>query len=157
MRKSIPAVLIVLSLSSFAGALTVLEPGYTVETFTEYYPTSTHSYSMTFDNAGYLYLSHPYDDLICRVERDGTISEFADLGNTTSGVEWTGGTVFGDYIYATSMYSLVRIAPDGATSPFATGFPAASEVAVDTTGAYGGYLYVSTGGQDHIYRVEVEQ
>lgn len=154
MRKSILAVVLILSVPRLAQGLMVLEPGYTIETYAEYSPTTTHTYSMTFDASGNLYLDQPFDDKIWRVLPDGTASQFVSISNTTSGLDWTGGTAYGDFLYVTANTTLQKIAPDGSVSTFAVGFPAASEVAVDVTGNYGGQLYVSTGGQDHIYRVD---
>ena len=137
-----------------AFGLIIHEPGYVGETYAKYSPTTTQTHSMTFDNTGRLYTNQPYDDKIYQILTDGTVNQFASIGDTTSGFEWTGGTSYGDYLYVTANTTLVRIAPDGTSSTFASGFPAASEAAVDRTGNYGGFLYISTGGQDRIYRVD---
>ncbi len=153
MRSLVLTILLVLILCCSGWAVTVLESGYTFEAYASYSGVVAMTYSMVFDDAGNLYLDQPYSDIILRVTPGGTASVFANISNTTSGFDWTGGTAYGDCLYTTSMYNLVRIAADGTISSFASGLPAASEVAVDRTGNYGGYLYVSTGGQDHIYRV----
>ena len=154
MRKSIVIVLLALAVPSLVQALTVLEPGCNLEIYTEYGPSKTHTYSMTFDNAGYLYLSQPYDNEVWRVSPDGAVTYVVGFNNTISGCEWTGSTVYGDFIYVTVMSEVLRVGPDGEASIFARGLPAASEIAVDASGAYGGHLYVTTGGQDHIYSID---
>jgi hypothetical protein len=111
---------------------------------------------MAFDNTGRLYTDQPFDDKVYRVLANGTVDPFANIGNTTSGLEWAGGTSYGDYLYVTANTTLLRIAPDGTSVTFASGLPGASEVAIDRTGDYGGYLYVSTGGTDRIYRVDTD-
>lgn len=154
MRKPILIVLLALAAPSLVQGLTVLEPGYNVEIYTVYGPAKTHTYSMTFDNAGYLHLSQPYDNEMWRVSPEGAVTHAVAFNDTISGCEWTGGTAYGDFVYVTVMHEVLRIGPDGAASIFARGLPAASEIAVDPSGAYGGYLYVTTGGQDHIYSVD---
>jgi hypothetical protein len=138
--------------SSPAWALTVLEPGYTVQSYSSYSGAVSIPYSMVFDNAGNLYVSQPYAGQIVRVSPGGAASPFAGIFN--SGFDWTGGTAYGDYLYTAADDNVVRITPGGTTYPFAVGLPATSEVAVDRTGNYGGHLYVTTGGQDHIYSVD---
>jgi hypothetical protein len=135
-----------------AWALVALEPGYSVQTYAIYSGVESMTYSMAFDSTGNLYLDQPYDSYILCVTPDGTASVFVS-GLFSSGFDWTGGTAYGDYLYTTTQHGVAKIATDGSISDFASGLPAPSEAAVDRTGNYGGYLYISTGGQDHIYRV----
>ena len=153
MKKWVIALLILMSFCGIASGITILEPGYTTQTYAQFAPTTRQTYSMAFDNAGSLYLAQPYDDKIWKVATDGTATQFVDAPSIGSGLEWTGGTAYGDFLYATAHSKLLKVAPDGTYSTFGSGLPAASEVAVDTSGNYAGQLYVSTGGQDHIYSI----
>ncbi len=136
-----------------ACGVTVVEPGYLTEICAKYSDAASITYSMVFDDAANLYLSQPYANSIWRIEPDGTVSPFV-TDHFSSGADWTGGTPYGDYLYSVANSDVVRIAPDGTMSNFAGGLPGAAETAVDRTGNYGGYLYVTTGGSDHIYRVD---
>lgn len=133
--------------------ITILEPGYTTEVMAQYSNAASMAYSMTCDDAGNLYLSQPYANSIWRMKLDGTVGALV-TDNFSSGIEWTGGTAYGDYLYSAANKEVVRIATDGTQSNFAGGLPGCSEIAVDRTGNYGGDLYVTTGGTDRIYRVD---
>ena len=149
--KSSIAIIMLLALCGIASGINVLAPDYTVTKYASF-PATRITYSMTFDDSGNLYLDQPYDSKIWKVAPNGTSSVFANVAS--SGFEWTGGTAYGDYLYTAAGYYVKKYAIDGSSSTFAENLPATSEVAVDRSGNYGGYLYVSTGGQDHLYRVD---
>jgi hypothetical protein len=153
MRKTIVVAVTVLVLCGHAGAVNVLEPGYTVQTYSSYVDSGIGTGSMTFDNAGNLYMVQFGNSKLWRITPNKTAGILASGFDTTSGIEWTGGTGYGNFLYTTSNTTLKKVGTDGSVSSFASGLPGASEAAVDRTGHYGGNLYVSTGSQDHIYSV----
>ena len=151
MRCFISIISILLASCGVSSGLNVLSSDYIVIPYARY-SAARHTYSMVFDDSGNMYLDQPYDSKIWKVASDGTLGVFANVAS--SGFDWTGGTVFGNYLYVAAGNNVKKYAPDGSSSTFATGLPATSEAAVDRTGNYGGDLYISTGGQDHIYRVD---
>jgi hypothetical protein len=109
---------------------------------------------MVFDSSSNLYVTHAVSNSVWRIEPGGAASFFVGLPVHPDGIEWGAGTDFGDYIYVTSGSEVLRVVSDGSRSVFASGFPMGADVVIDRTGNYGGLMYVSTGGQDHIYRVD---
>jgi len=152
------AILSLLALVLPARALEVLEPGCAVQTYAAYPdPGSGHPRNMKFDSNRNLYLVHSYDNCIWRVAPDGSAGPFLSSINTPYGIESTSGTSYGDSLYVVANTEILRAVSNGTTSRFANNFPAGgSALAVDRTGNYGGYLYLTTGGQDHIYRVATD-
>ena len=136
------------------AALTLLESGFTTETFATYSASGIDApYSMTADNNGNLYLTHRSAGSIWRVTPQGQGTQFVTGLDEPRAIEWTGGTSYGNYLYVTCDRDIKKVGLDGTPSNFSyiSGIPTA--MGLDRTGNYGSYLYASTGGQDHTYRV----
>jgi hypothetical protein len=146
------AVVLFLVVSNIANALQLNQPGYTIQQYATYSkPGLDGMKDMTFDDQGNLYAVHYSDSSVWRITPSGNASAFVSGLYQPDGIEWTGQTAFGDYLYVTNGSSLVRVSKSGIKSDFGGSFPTGSDVAVDRTGNYGGNLFVATGGQDHIY------
>jgi hypothetical protein len=141
---------------STVAAVQVLEPGYVVEiyaTFSE--PAIGSSRGMTFDDNGNLYVVQHTDGSVWKVTPDAYASEFVSGLNLPRGIVWTGGTSYGNYLYATNSETIVRIALDGTSTNFANMFDHGSTViAMDKTGNYGGYIYTASSASDRIFQVD---
>ncbi|GAG02528.1 unnamed protein product, partial [marine sediment metagenome] len=93
------------------------------------------------------------DSSLWDIAPDGTATELVTGLNSSQGLDWGGGTGYGDYLYCTSNSNIYEIGLDGSVSVF-TYHWCAGGLAIDITGNYGGYMYTSTGCQDHIYEID---
>jgi len=94
----VAAVFFVSFLTSFAVAVNVLDSNYTSEIFSEY-SVYGRVEDIAFDNNGNLYATNPTSGTIWKVTPDGTAAQFASGLTSPRGIEWTGGTVFGNNLY----------------------------------------------------------
>jgi len=161
MKKVTMYLLVSVLWNSFApawAAVEVLEPGYTVQTYANYSAPGLASPGyMAFDDVGNLYVAHSYSNSIWRVQLDGMAEMLVSGIQTPYGIVWAGGTDYGDYLYVGAYRQIARLEPSGTITKFADGFPlGGGAVTIDRAGDYGGYLYLTTGGQDHIYRVDTD-
>jgi hypothetical protein len=154
------AILVVLTLCGSTPAVEVLEPGYDVETYASYAdPGAGGIFNLVFGDSGNLYVSHKHDKVIYKVKPDGQVSVFAS-GFGTMGIEWVGGTDYGNYLYVADggvpNGQIRKIAADGTVSGFASFGPPRHGLrltAIDRTGNYEGLFYTATASQDHTYSV----
>ena len=140
-------------------ALEVYEPGYTVEIYAVY-PQSVGARGMAWDFSGNLYVTHYPPAAVWRITPDGAAKSFAAVEDPR-GIVWAGLTMFGDYLYAVHSEGfrgdIIRVAPDGTTAHFASlSGDGPTPLALDSTGSYGGLLYVATRGDDRIYRIDTQ-
>ena len=134
-----------------ALALEVLEPGYIVETYAAYAcpEMQVAPSGITFDSYGNLYLTqwedYPSIGGIYRISPDKSAMKWVDGLGTPRKMVWTGGTEYGDYLYVTDATprDLLRIELDGTVSTFCHVGAGPHALALDRTGAYGGYLYLA--------------
>jgi hypothetical protein len=116
--------------------------------------------AMVFDDDGNLYVTQyttqPYGCSIWRITPERAVSKFAGGIDTLRGIEWGGGTAFGNYLFGTLYDEIIRIGLDKTISTFADFSPpkhCPHSIRIDRTGRYGGYLYSGTGCIDHTYKV----
>jgi sugar lactone lactonase YvrE len=98
--------------------ITKISPDGTVSTFATL-PAGSFPISLAFDASGNLYASDSQNFQISKVTPDGTVSVFADLPLNS----FPGGLAFddsGNLCVSVNAASLLKIAPDGTQSPFAT-------------------------------------
>ncbi|MHC4640680.1 MAG: LamG-like jellyroll fold domain-containing protein [Planctomycetota bacterium] len=158
-RKSIlvspTAILVFLTLCGSTLAFEVLEPGYSIEIFAAYSSAGIDRgpHKMVFADNGNLYASHLDDGSIWCITPDGGATKLVGGLNGAQGIDWGGGTNYGNYLYVAANGSIVRVGLDGTTSNFANRYCAGS-LGIDRTGNYGGYMYTTTGCQDHTYRID---
>ena len=161
MAKSAMKVLLVVVFCGSTFGLDIVSSGYSVQTYTTYSESGIGGISdMTFDDEGNLYATHRFDDSIWRTTPAGTASEFVS-GFGVRGIDWGGGTTYGNYLYAPDAGvpngEIRRIDKSGTISTFATfGSPkhGLDLAAIDRTGNYGGLLYTATKSIDHTYSVD---
>ena len=157
---SATAILVVLALCGSTYGVEVLESGYDVETYASYaVPGAGKIFNMIFGDSENLYVSHKHGQVIYKVSPEAQVSVFAS-GFGPMGIEWGGGTDYGNYLYVADggvPYGQIRkIAPDGTVSGFASFGPprhGLGHAAIDRTGNYGGLFYTATASQDHTYSV----
>ena len=156
--KKLVILVAVLSFCNFASGLTVLEPGYTVETYATYSGSNvSEPYCMTFGDNQNLYITQRFNDgRIWRVEPNGIATVFASGLDRPTGIDWGGGTSYGDYLYVvlSDLDAIKKVSTSGTVYNFASGISdAPSPLEIDKTGNYGGKLYTATTGYDKIYKV----
>jgi len=166
MRKqtTIITLLAVVTIAVPASAINILEPGYTVETYATYSTAGVRQPSgMTFDNNGNLYATDRGTGTVWKITPDGTASQWVTSIDDPVGIEWAGGTSYGDYLYVVNYETLgggvIKVAADGTTLPFGSmpyGGHAPGPLGLDRTGNYGGYMFVASTGKDHTYKVDLD-
>ncbi|MEJ2646841.1 MAG: hypothetical protein P8016_00370 [Sedimentisphaerales bacterium] len=155
---SLAAVCILLIFNS-AYAIEVYEPGYTVEILAVY-PQSIATRGLAVDGVGNLYATHYPPGFVWRIAPDGAAREFGAI-EYPRGITWTGGTSFGEYLYVVDFETfrgdIMRLDLSGAVSHFTSlSGDGPTSIALDRTGDYGGLLYVTTRGDDCIYRIDTQ-
>ena len=151
--KTISMIIIISAASVPALALNVLVPGYTVET----YATYTDSVQgppgeMTFDDGGNLYVTQYISETIWRITPSRVAGQFASGLYSVNTIAWGGGTAYGDYLYAGEL-PVYKVDLSGNKTSFASVRCDAS-MDIDRTGNYGGFLYMGTGCNDDIKRID---
>ncbi len=162
MRNASMTILIVLALCGSVWAVEVLEPGYVVQTYATYSePGIGRTGAMTFAGDGNLYATHRANATIWRIAPGGVASEFVNNLIDPIGIEWAGGTSYGNYLYVVEYQTwagaIIRVGLDGTTSTLASlSSPAhaSAPLGLDRTGSYNGHLYFGSTGQDHTFRVD---
>jgi len=149
------AMLVILTPCGATRAIEVLEPDYIVQTYASYRDPGIRQspWDMVFADNGNLYVTHVMDSSIWCITPDGTASEFVSGLAGATGIVWAADTNYGDYLYvAITYFGIVRVGLDGTSHYFASRH-CAGTLGLDRTGNYGGYIYTTTGCQDHTYRV----
>jgi hypothetical protein len=143
---------IIAAVAASAGAVQVLAPGYTVQTYATYTDIAGYPHHMTFDSSGNLYIAQTDSGKIWKVAQGGAASQFASGFVGPYSITWGGGSAFGNYIYVGGA-TITKLALDGTKIPFANHNCLAS-MAIDKRGNYGGYLYIGTGGADDFHKID---
>ena len=137
--------------------LTMLDTNYTVEAFAEYQQESVGGLVryMTADNTGKVYVGHGAATSSIVVASKDNVSVLAAGFNNIQGVEWAGGTSYGDNVYAAEVgtSSIVKVDASGSASTFRTLPEEPLVVALDKTGNYGNQLYAATRNSSRIYSI----
>ena len=134
---------------TFAYGLTVLESGYQVDSFvTLDAPGMGNAKFLSFDDAGNLYVTYDGETNggMVKVTPEKDMSVFVTgLGNL-QGVQWGGGTTFGDNLYAANytQSQISVVALDGQSQSLVTLPARPITLGLDRTGNYGGNLFVGT-------------
>ena len=155
-------IMIVLVGAGSAWAVEVLEPGYNVEIYAHYgKPGIGGSEAMTFGGDGNMYVTHVHSGSIWRINPAGVATEFVTGLSEPEGMEWGGGTPYGDYLYVVEYGGnrVTQVTLDGTVQHFGsmpTGGHVPRPMGLDRTGNYRGHLYVATRGQDHTYEVDFD-
>ena len=140
-----------------AGAITMLNTNYTVEAFAEYQQEAFGGLvrHMTTGDAGTVYIGHGAIPSSIVAATDDNVSILATGFNNIQGVEWTGGTSYGDNVYAAEVgtSSIVKVDTSGNASTFRPLPEQPLVVALDKTGNYGNQLYAATRNSSRIYSI----
>ncbi|MHC4265329.1 MAG: hypothetical protein ACYSUK_05270 [Planctomycetota bacterium] len=154
--KRFIAFLIFACLYNSASALVVLDPNYTAEIYAVYGGSDFgRPWDMTCDPNNNLYISQYGPGVIWKVKPDGSVVKFVTGFNTPRGMNWGGGTSYGDYLCVSSRdgNKVRKITLSGVVLNFASGGNSNSGLEIDRIGNYGGRLYFGTAGSDRLYRV----
>jgi hypothetical protein len=153
MRTFLMTLVIIAAVTVSAGAVDILSPGYTVQTYATYVDSADYPHHMTFDfdSSGNLYVAQPASGTIWRITPGGVASQFASGLIGPYSITWGGGSSFGNYLYVGGG-SITKLALDGTYSLFAN-HNCVSSLAIDKKGNYGGYLYAGTGGADDFHKI----
>ncbi|MHC4266512.1 MAG: hypothetical protein ACYSUK_11365 [Planctomycetota bacterium] len=155
--KRLTAFLIFACLYNSAFGLVVLDPNYTAEIYAVYKSSQAEKpMKMTFDDEGNMYITQlPSYDIIWRIDPNANVSKFITGIRTPRGIDWGGGTSFGDYLYVTSTDRdrVYKVSKTGASSYFSSAGNGPVSVKIDKSGNYSGYMYVGTAGNDRVYKV----
>ena len=163
MKRYCLSILLVSAVFFFVPIIDTVVLAYTVSPYTQY-ASPTSSGQMTMDDAGNLYVAHYDDGKIMKIDSSGQSTVFASgLGNLND-IIWSGGTAYGNYLYATSPTSntlndkLYRIDTNGSSQSIAMSFPNQQPCAIgiDRFGNYNSQLFVGTSAVDRINAVSVE-
>src|SRR5439155_13497420 len=116
-------------------------PGYSVTPFA----SVPYARGVTFDTAGNLLSLDPHTGIVYSITPAGQSSILADLPDFTAGYigptfDSVSGNVFVSSYLNQSGNQILRIAPDGSVSVFASGIPAPTSMTTDAAGN----LYVSS-------------
>jgi len=151
------AVLGLLVLYRSALGLEALEPGYIVEQYVRF--PGQYIHDIVSDGAGIMYLTLSEEDMIACMNPDKTFTFLSDDILWPTQAVWTGGTDYGDYLYASSHIGwtegVIRVTPEGTALPFAA-VRGADGLGLDRIGRYGGNLFVGRNINDRIDRVLVD-
>jgi hypothetical protein len=154
--KKLMALLIFACLYNSAFALVVLDPNYTVEIYSVYQGSNVGDpWRMTFDDEDNLYITSRYPDYVWRVDPNANVSLFLTNFPTPRGIDYGGGTSFGNYLYITSTGNdrVYRVTKAGSRTSFSSTGDGPGVLKIDKVGNYNNRLYVGTSGDDRIYRV----
>jgi hypothetical protein len=152
MRTFLMTLVIIAAVSVPAGAIEILSPGYTVQTYATYADSAGYPHQMTFDSSGNLYVAQTDSGTIMKITPGKVASQFASGFTGPYSITWGGGSAFGNYLYVGGG-SITKLALDGTASPFAN-HDCVSSLAIDKKGNYGGYLYAGTGGWDDFHKID---
>ncbi|MGA2323665.1 MAG: PEP-CTERM sorting domain-containing protein [Sedimentisphaerales bacterium] len=152
MRTILIALMIIAAVAVPAGAIEILLPGYTVETYATYSDSvGTTPFHMTFDGRGNLY-SLNSSGIIWRITPSKVASQFASGFAGYTSLTWGGGSAFGDNLYVGGP-QIIKLAMDG-TPTFFANHDSVSSLAIDKKGNYGGFLYAGTGSYDDFHKID---
>ncbi|MEN6309511.1 MAG: PEP-CTERM sorting domain-containing protein [Anaerohalosphaeraceae bacterium] len=151
---------VILSLLVFAvqmplfAAVQVLDPAYQAEVYTTYSGVSWGASRIAADSSGNLYITHT-NAQVNKITSDKTVINNWSTGfNTPWSIVDATGTSYGDKLYVTENSGSISTINfnTGARSSF-TSLSAASGLAIDKTGNYGGSMYAGTTVSDTIERI----
>ncbi len=137
--------------------LTVLDSRYKAEIFVNNYDAvSQKTRDMACDSEGNLYLTHEVTGAINKVSPTGevTVGWVKWLSNPC-GIEYTGGSTYGDYLYVNTSNddSIYKIDLNGSKTLLTSNIPGSTMIALDRDGYYGNKLYATTSTFDRIFSV----
>ena len=155
--KRLIAFLIFACLYNSASALVVFDPNYTAEIYATYSGSNVGiPHDMTFGDSNNLYITQRSNGgVIWCVDEHGVTIQFVSGLNKPRGIDWGGGTGYGDYLYValTGVDKLVKISTTGIVSHFSRVVDSPAPVEIDRVGNYGNFLYTATFGWDKTYKV----
>ena len=144
---------IIAAVSMPAGAIEVLSPGYTAQTYVTYSDSvGSIPRHMAFDGSGNLYVAQYDSGTIWKVTPGKVASQFATGFTSPYSITWGGGTAYGNFLYVGDG-RITKLALNGTGTLFAS-HNCVSSLAIDKKGNYGGYLYAGTGGADDFHKVD---
>jgi hypothetical protein len=156
--SSLLAVCLVLCLAlggSVYADMQLLDPGYKAELWVNL----SSSYigeirDMVFDTDRNLYLTTRWASSITKITPDKQVNTSWATGlNNPIGIEFTGGSSYGNNLYITCVgdSKVVKVDMNGNKSTFCSLNNSVEAIEFDRTGQYGDKLYVGTSGNDRIY------
>jgi len=149
----IAAMTLLVLLSLPASGVEVLDGAYRVEVYAKYVDQrlETTGFALAFDDYGNLYIPH-VSGHVYRVYPNGTSDVVASVSGTLRDLVWTGGTGYGNNLYATNMTdnSVIKISPSGTVSQFSTIYSTPVALQLDTVGNFGGMLYAGMNVNDRV-------
>lgn len=162
MKKRIVFLFVVVCMcGTLAHGLTVLESGYQVESYVTLPELGMgNAKFLSFDETGNLYVTYDGETNggMLKVTPDKDVSVLASgLGNL-QGVQWGGGTAFGNSLYAANVYNrqISSVGLDGQSQSLVTLPSQPITVGLDRTGNYGGNLFVGTRYSPAIFSVAAD-
>lgn len=137
--------------------LTILNGNYQVETYAQYQQQTVGGLVryMTADSQGNVYIGHGASPSSVVVASEGSTSVLATGFGNLQGVEWTGGSSYGDFVYIANTYgqNIKKVDTSGNVSTFATLPYEPLVLALDGSGNYGNKLYAATRNSTRIYSI----
>jgi len=147
---------VIIMVQPVRGDLTIQSGNYQIETYAVYQQTSSGGRAkfITSDNAGNIYVTH--DEANLMIASNGSASVLASGFNNLQGIEWTGGTLYGDFLYAAEVdtHRIKQIDISGNVSTFASLSQQPIAIAHDSTGNYDNELFVATRSSSKIYGID---
>jgi hypothetical protein len=131
----------------------VMDTGYKAELWLSMDASWGYTRDMTFDSNGNMYVSSNWSSSIAKITPGKQVNRTWVTGlNNACGIEFTGGSSYGNNLYVTSAgnSTVYKIDMNGTKSTFCS-LNGVEGVAYDRTGTYGNKLYVSTSAYDRIY------
>lgn len=136
--------------------LTILNGSYQVQTYAQYQQTSAGGRAkyIEVDNSGNTYVTHDASNLM-QIAANGDVSVLASAFHNLQGVEYTGGTSYGNFVYSAEVNteSIKKVSASGDVTTFASLPDQPLVLALDRTGNYGSQLYAATRYSTKIYSI----
>jgi len=135
--------------------LTVLDPGFQVEEYATYQFINGRPKFIEMDSSDNLYVTHDGGNLV-RITTDTNNSILASGFQNLQGIDWGGGTSYGDFLYTAEVVTkrVNKIDVNGNDSTFTTLPDDPLSVEIDRQGNYNNQMYVGTRFSSRIYSVD---